>query len=77
MKDYMGLPLPRPIPPPGIPPICCSPCPDRGFFTVSSTDSSRQVASEAAVIALALTMAGSLEKAACLKADFTTLGLLN
>jgi len=47
--------------PPGMPPPCCSPCPDRGFFTVSSTDSSRHVASEAAVIALALTMAGSLE----------------
>ena len=47
------------IPPP---PICCSPWPLRGFFTVSSTLSSKQVASEAAVIALAFTIAGSLKK---------------
>ena len=35
---------------------------DLGFFTVSSTLSRRQVASEAAVIALAFTIAGSLEE---------------
>ena len=58
--DYIGLPRPRPIPPGGIP-ICCSPWPLLGFFTVSSTLSSRQAASEAAVMALDLTIAGSLE----------------
>jgi len=42
------------------PPICCSPWPLLGFFTVSSTLKRRQAASEAAVMALDLTMAGSL-----------------
>jgi len=44
------------------PPICCSPCPLRGFFTVSSTLNNKQVASDAAVMALAFTIAGSLKK---------------
>ena len=56
--NYIGLPLPLPI---GIPPpICWSPWALRGFFTVSSTLRSKQAASDAAVIALDLTMAGSL-----------------
>lgn len=57
----MGLPLPRPMG--GMPPpIWSAPCPLLGFFTVSSTLRSKQAASEAAVIALDLTIAGSLEK---------------
>ena len=55
----MGLPRPRPIG--GMPPpIWSAPWPLRGFFTVSSTLSSKHAASEAAVIALDLTIAGSL-----------------
>lgn len=54
---HMGLPLPRPIPgPPGASP------PDLGFLMVSSTERMRHVASEAAVIALILTTAGSHTK---------------
>ena len=58
---YIGLPLPLPMPPIGIPPpgIPWSPCPDLGFLTVSSTDRIKQAASLAAVIALIFTTAGS------------------
>ena len=58
---YIGLPLPLPMPPIGIPPpgIPCSPCPDLGFLTVSSTDRIKQAASLAAVIAFIFTTAGS------------------
>ena len=48
--------------PPGPPP------PALGFFTVSSTERTRQVASEAAVMALILTMAGSHTQAEKLSA---------
>jgi len=57
---YIGLPLPLPIPPGIPPPIWSAPWPDLGFLTVSSTLSKRHVASEAAVMALAFTIAGSL-----------------
>ena len=59
--SHIGLPRPLPIPPIGIPPpgIPPSPCPDLGFFTVSSTDKIKQAASLAAVIAFILTTAGS------------------
>jgi len=43
----------------GLPPTPPSPAPDFGFFTVSSTDNIKQAASEAAVIALIFTTAGS------------------
>lgn len=49
---HIGLPLPRPIP--GGP----SP-PDLGFLIVSSTDSIKHAASQAAVNAFFLTIAGS------------------
>ncbi len=49
-------------------PMPASPCPDRGFFTVSSTDRMRHVASEAAVIALIFTTEGSKTHAAKLSA---------
>ena len=61
----IGLPLPRPMggmPGPGPPP------PALGFLTVSSTERTRQVASEAAVMALILTMAGSQTQAEKLSA---------
>lgn len=54
IHNHIGLPLPLPIPPPGGPS-----CWDLGFLTVSSTDSIKQLASEAAVIAFILTIAGS------------------
>ena len=54
IHNHIGLPRPLPIPPPGGPS-----CWDLGFLTVSSTDSIKQLASEAAVIAFILTTAGS------------------
>merc|ERR1719154_91085 len=64
---YMGLPLPLPMG--GMPPpIWSAPWPLLGFFTVSSTLRSRQAASEAAVMALDLTIAGSQTQASKLSA---------
>lgn len=63
----MPLPLPRPLPRPGIPlpgPPWPSGPSDFGFLTVSSTDSTRQAASVAAVSALIFTSAGSQTKLA-------------
>ena len=63
----MPLPLPRPLPRPGIPlpgPPWPSGPSDFGFLTVSSTDSTKQAASVAAVNALIFTRAGSQTKLA-------------
>lgn len=59
----MGRPRPRPIPPggPPSPPAC-------GFLIVSSTESIRQVASDAAIIAFILTTDGSQTNASKLSA---------
>lgn len=57
-----GLPRPRPRPPGGASTV------ERGFLMVSSTDTMRQAASEAAVSALMRTMAGSHTQASKLSA---------
>lgn len=64
---YMGLPMPRPMPP-GIPPACGISLADLGLLMVSSTDKMSDAASQAAVNALILIMDGSQTHASKLSA---------
>ena len=73
-KDHLRMPLPRmprplPLPRPPRPAMaaaasCPSGCSERGLRTVSSTDSTKQAASVAAVMALIFTTDGSHTNAA-------------